>query len=107
VVARRAAAPRRLGRSVEANPDCVVTTALYACADCNSEGSRMGSYTGPTRHWRLRFVAAGLVALAGSAQASGDPATGWSAGVFVGRGVTNDLRNLPYDTFSGTLDYVD
>jgi hypothetical protein len=52
-------------------------------------------------------VAASLAALAGTAQASGDPATGWSAGVFVGRGVTNDLRNLPYDTFAGTLEYVD
>jgi hypothetical protein len=67
----------------------------------------MGVFRTMSAARRTAFVAGALALAAGPALAGGDPATGWSVGVFVGRGVTNDLRNLPYDTFAGTLDYVD
>jgi hypothetical protein len=56
---------------------------------------------------RKGVLAMVLAASAGVAQAGADPATGWSVGVFAGRGVTNDLRNLPYDMPAGDLHWVD
>jgi len=67
----------------------------------------MGAFTRLARPGVAALLAGSLAFGAGPARASGDPATGWSVGVFAGRGVTNDLRNLPYDTFAGTLQYVD
>ena len=57
--------------------------------------------------WRIAAAASLLAGLAGAAQAGADPAKDWSVGVFAGRGVTNDLRNLPYDEFAGDINWVD
>lgn len=57
--------------------------------------------------WRCAAAATLLAGAAGAAHAGADPAKGWSVGVFAGRGVTNDLRNLPYDEVAGDINWVD
>jgi len=67
----------------------------------------MGSFGSSSGPWPKGALAMALAAAAGAAHAGADPATGWSVGVFAGRGVTNDLRNLPYDITAGDLHWVD
>jgi hypothetical protein len=68
----------------------------------------MGTRTGAGGAGRTAAILmAALATCCGEAWAGGDPAKGFSVGFFAGRGVTNDLRNLPYDIPAGTLDWVD